>query len=85
MKSFKIYMELLNGKLNAFFQYPSNDKKSFSMKCVGKNSLGLMMLEISKKAELSKIYTNHQISKTTATAMYRSGFDLKEMLPSTRI
>ena len=38
-----------------------------------------MMSEISKKANLSKIYTNHQIHKTTVTAMHRSGYSLKEI------
>ena len=79
VKSIKTYMSLLNEKLSAFFQYPSNDKQGYSIKCVGKNSLGSMMSEISKKAELSRVYTNHQIRKTTATAMYRSGFGLKEI------
>ena len=57
--SFKKYMCLLNEKQSAFFQKPSKDRKGFTMMCIGKNTLGSMMSEISKAAELSKIYTNH--------------------------
>ena len=77
--SFKTYMSLLHDKQDAFFQYPAKDLKMFTMMCVSKNSLGSMTSEISKKASLSKIYTNHQIRKTTATAMKRSEYDLNSI------
>ena len=38
-----------------------------------------MMKEISKKAKLSKEYTNHQIRKTTVKAMPHSGFGLNQI------
>ena len=37
------------------------------------------MKEISEHAGLATIYTNHQIRKTTATGMYRSGFSLEQI------
>ena len=37
------------------------------------------MKEISEKAKLSHIYTNHQIRKTTATGMHQEGFTLQEI------
>ena len=46
---------------------------------IGKNTLGEMMADISKDAKLSQKYTNHQIRKTTATAMHRQGFNLQEI------
>ena len=77
--SFKNYSCLLNEDNDAFFQYPTKDKTGYTRAPLGKNALGDLMKEISKKAKLSKIYTNHQIRKTTATAMYKSGFGLKEI------
>ena len=79
VKSFKKYLSLLNNKQTAFFQYPSKDNRGFTMMCIGKNSLGSMMAEISEKANLSKKYTNHQIRKTTVTAMHHSGYSLQEI------
>ena len=38
-----------------------------------------MMKDISEDAKLSRIYTNHCIRKTTATALKRQGFDLTEI------
>ena len=37
------------------------------------------MKDISKAAGLSRIYTNHQVCKTTATGMRRSGFTLEQI------
>ena len=42
------------------------------------------MKEISEKAHLSKIYTNHQIRKTTATGMHQEGFSLQEIAHVTK-
>ena len=84
VKSFKQYKALLNPETEAFFQYPSDDKRKFTAKVVGKNPLGNMMTEISKKAKLSRVYTNHAVRKTTATAMKRSGFSLEEIANVTK-
>ena len=77
--SFKNYTCLLNEDNDAFFQYPTKDKVGYTRAPLGKNALGDMIKEISKKAHLSQVYTNHQIRKTTATAMHKSGFDLQEI------
>ena len=79
VKSFKKYISLLHPDIDIFFQYPSKNKKCYDKKPIGKNSLATMMKEISEDAELSKIYMNHCIQKTTATAMKRQGFDLNEI------
>ena len=84
VKSFKNYIALLNPDCNAFFQYPTRNRNAYQNACIGKNSLGEMMKEISKVAKLSTIYTNHSIRKTTATALYRSGFGLKEIAHVTK-
>ena len=84
VKSFKKYISLLNPVQEAFFQYPTKDKRYFTTMVVGKNTLGSMMSDISKKANLSCTYTNHQIRKTTATAVHRSGFDFKQIAHITK-
>ena len=82
--SFKMYMDLLNPDSTAFFQYPNKKKTEFTKVVVGKNTLGNMMKEISKKANLSKIYTNHQIRKTTATGMHKEGFSFEQIANVTK-
>ena len=42
------------------------------------------MSEITQQAKLSKKYTNHQVRKTTATAMKRSGYSLQEIANVTK-
>ena len=51
---------------------------------LGKNHLGDMMITTSEKAQLSKIYTNHQIQHTTATGMKKIGHNLKEISDVTK-
>ena len=46
---------------------------------VGKGPLADMMKVISVKENLSDVYTNHCIRKTTGTAMHKSGASLKEI------
>ena len=84
VESFKRYMSLLNPDINAFFQHPDKKKTGFTKEPIGKNSLGQLMKEISKDAQLSREYTNHQIRKTTATGMHRSGFTLEEIANVTK-
>ena len=84
VNSFKHYMENLNDKCEAFFQYPNKNKDGYDNKPIGKNSLGSMMKTISEKAKLSKVYTNHCIHKTTATGMHHQGYSLKEIANVTK-
>ena len=79
VKSFKTYLSLLHHEENAFFQYPNKRLTGFNNAPIGKNSLGTFMKEISKAANLSKVYTNHCIHKTTATSMRKQGFDLNQI------
>lgn len=73
VNSFHHYMKLLNPKINDFFQRPNIRKKKYDASPIGLHTLGDMMAEISKLAQLSTRYTNHQIRKTTGTAMGKSG------------
>ena len=84
VNSFIHYLENLNEKCDAFFQYPDDTKTKFDKRPVGKNILGILMKVISENAKLSKIYTNHCIRKTTATGLRRQGFDLKDIANVTK-
>ena len=84
VSSFKMYLSLLNAETTAFLQYPNKRKTGYTKEVVGKNPLGTMMKEISEKARLSRVYTNHQIRKTTATGMKESGFSLQQIANVTK-
>lgn len=73
VNSFHHYIGLLNPKINDFFQRPNVRKKRYDAAPIGVHTLGDMMAEISNLAQLSTRYTNHQIRKTTGTAMGKSG------------
>ena len=79
VKSFKQYVAMLHHEYEAFFQHASSDKKTFDNRPIGKNTLATMMKDISEDAKLSRIYMNHCIRKTTATALHRKGFNLNEI------
>ena len=84
VNSFKVYASLLNEGDPSFFQHPNKAHTGYDKEPIGKNTLGDYMKQISKAAKLSKIYTNHQIRKTTATALYRSGYDLNQVAHVTK-
>ena len=84
VETFKRYMDLLHPQNKAFFQKPNKTKTAFTKEVLGKNTLGEMMKVISTVANLSKTYTNHQIRKTTATGMRRSGFTLEQIANVTK-
>lgn len=79
VNSFKHYLNFLNPNLNDFFQKPNKAWDGFDAAPLGKNTLGTMMKTISEKAGLSRIYTNHKIRSSTATAMHKQKFDLREI------
>lgn len=79
VKSFKRYCELLNPKIQDFFQRPSKDRKKYDAMAVGKETISRWMSVISERAKLSRRYTNHNLRKTTATGMKKGG------IPETRI
>ena len=68
----------MNTRCNSLWQYPNkniNDGEWYGNKPVGHNGLSKMMVEISKEAELSEIYTNHCIRSTCVTALAQAGVE----------
>ena len=67
-----------------FFQKPSkqfhpDDHIWFENVPVGHNTLGNVMKNLSKQANLSKMYTNHCIRATATTVLARSGLDVERI------
>ena len=77
-KALKLYLEKINPKCSAFFQYPKSnvrpeDNVWFAQRPLGVNTLANMMKKISEVAGLSTIYTNHSIRATAITLWSNSG------------
>ena len=51
---------------------------------IGKNTLAGIMKEISKKAGLSQIYTNHCVRASTVTHLYQAGVDTQQICTITK-
>eukprot|EP00057_Strongylocentrotus_purpuratus_P018990 XP_011673464.1 PREDICTED: uncharacterized protein KIAA1958-like [Strongylocentrotus purpuratus] len=81
--SFKKYHSKLSERGDALFQTP----KTFTPSCgpwykktpLGKNSLGNKMSTISKKAGLSKVYTNHCVRATCIRILDTGGFASRDI------
>lgn len=81
--SYTYYVGKLHPNCDALFQRPKrnfglqnvSESAWFENKPLGKNSLGDLMVKISKAAGLSKVYTNHSIRSTSITALSESGFE----------
>ena len=67
-KAVKLYLSKLNPKSSAFFLYPSRNwapsDLCYENKLLGINKLDNMMKEISRAAQLSRVYTNHTVRAT---------------------
>lgn len=77
--SFRKYMSLLNPKISAFFQHPSKDRTWYDAQVIGKNPIGHWIALLSKRAGLSKIYSNHEIRKTCTTGMKKGGVPIPDI------
>ena len=77
-KALKLYLEKINPKCSAFFQYPKSnvrpeDNVWFEQRPWGVNTLANMMKKISEVAGLSTTYTNHGIRATAITLWSNAG------------
>ena len=83
VNSFKLYISKLT-KLECFFQAPNPyyNKPSdcwYKASPVGKNMIGKFLKQICENSGLTRIYSNHCIRGTTATAMHKSGYSLHDI------
>jgi site-specific recombinase XerD len=60
--------------------YAGEDSVCFCNVPVSKNTLGNMMQNISKEANLSNIYTNHCIRATCISVLYESGYETRHII-----
>lgn len=79
------YLSKRNPNCSALFQTPRNsfdqeDEVWYENRPLGKNRLGSMMVEISKRAQLSRTYTNHCIRATTISALSHKGFEARHIM-----
>ena len=70
----KMYLQKLNPKCEALFQYPKRNEKQdehvwYENRPLGVHKLAGMMKEISQLACLSKVYTNHSVRATAITLL----------------
>lgn len=74
-----LYCSKLNPACNAFVQFSKRfwkgpeESVSSENRCLGLSKLGSMMKEVSKAANLSKVYTNHCVMSTAITLWSNAG------------
>ena len=56
----------------------------YSKEVIGKNTLVNMMKQISNKAGLSRVYTNHCVRASTITNLYQAGIDTQQICSITK-
>ena len=81
-RALRLYLSKLNPKCEALFQLPRRDWTEasgaaqtvwYENRPLGVNTLGSMMKEISEKAVLSTVYTNHCVRATAITLWSEAG------------
>ena len=81
--SFQKYVSQLNPECDSFFQTPKTVAPKvgpwYKKTPVGRNTLGNLMLVLSKKANLSKLYTNHCLRATCISILDTTGFPAREI------
>jgi hypothetical protein len=88
VSSFEKYLSKLNKKTDRLWQYPKDsycdtDEEWFANKPVGRDSLGQFMTKLSKKCDLSQVYSNHSIRVTGATILSRQNFAASQIMAVT--
>ena len=85
---FELYISKLNPNLDALWQKPKGkiigtEEFWFENVPIGRDSLNDFMKNLSKKAGLGKIYTNHCIRATTVTNLNEKGFEARDIMATT--
>ena len=87
--SYNMYVEHLNPENEYLWQVPlrkidpTNPNVWYGKNHIGKNPLAKFMSDVSKKCDLSMIYTNHCIRVTGATVLTRMKFSASEIMSVT--
>lgn len=83
--SFEAYLMHLNPECEALWQRPRDfvdvgDNVWYMNIPIGKNTLAAMMPTISRRGQLSRIYTNHSIRATSITTLDECGFESRHIM-----
>ena len=88
VKAFEFYLSKLHPENKNLFSKSkkifSRDDIWFTKEVIGKNTLVNMMKNISNKAGLSKVYTNHCVRASTVTHLYQAGVDAHQICSITK-
>ena len=85
----KLFLGKLHPRCNALFQTPNQlhyEKAGtwYKNEPLGKNTLGQIMQNISKKADLSQVYTAHCLRASTVTSLHLAGVQPKQICSITK-
>ena len=86
VKTFMRYKMRRNPLCPAFFQRPKRkvrDTVWYDNVPIGHNTLGTMMKNISEKARLSKLYTNHSLRATAVSILDKEHFESRHIMSVT--
>ena len=86
--AFEFYLEKLHPENPNLFAKAKKtfmkDEVWYTKEVIGKNTLANIMKEISRKAGLSKSYTNHCVRASTVTHLYQAGVDTQQICSITK-
>ena len=88
MSTFKLYKSKLNPKVDFLWQRPkiniiNPELEWYDAAPIGRDPLNEHMKNLSVKAELSKVYTNHCIRATVVTKLNEKGFEARHIMATT--
>ena len=87
--TYRMYLEHLHPDNNYLWQLAleninaNTPDRWYGRQHLGKNTLGHFMMDVSKKCQLSKIYTNRSVQVTVATVLKRMHFSSAEIMSVT--
>ena len=84
-KALKLYLQKVNPKCTAFFQYPKKNSTAedaiwYEARPLGIHSLAKMMKDIRVEARLSKVYTNHCVRAAAITLWSNSWISNRQIM-----
>ena len=88
--AYNLYMSKRHPECDAFFQTPrtkfnKQDDYWYRNEPIGKNTIATIMQKMSKRADLSKIYTCHSVRASTVTILGQAGYRIQTYVRSPNI